>query len=124
MPIRKAFDELPICGGRREKMRRSVFGKQLKPFAVHIEQLHGRIILQVFPELGNVNIHASAIEIIIILPDRLQCEIAVEQIIHIEAKQLEQLGFLGGQLLCGVAETKSLVLKIEFVFPDGEFSLT
>ena len=44
-----------------------------EPIPMYVHDLKLLIILQVFPELGDVNIHTAAIEIGIATPDLFQC---------------------------------------------------
>ena len=47
-------------------------GDQLEPLAVDVQDLDPTVGLEVFPELGDVHVHAPAIEIIRIAPDGIE----------------------------------------------------
>jgi hypothetical protein len=46
--------------------------QQFEPAAMNVDDLNRRIHSQVFSELRDVHVHASAVEVIVIAPNRLQ----------------------------------------------------
>ena len=58
-------------------------GDELVSFPVYIEDLNGGIFLQIFPEFGNVHIHASGIEIAVVLPNGSQSVVPVEHLVFV-----------------------------------------
>jgi len=52
---------------------------KLKPAAMNILKDDLRVITQVFPQLGNIDIHASGSEVIIGAPDLPECRLPADQ---------------------------------------------
>jgi hypothetical protein len=63
---------------------------------MNVDDFNFRIVFQMFPEFGNVNIHTTGIEIIIVDPNGFQGKVAFQNLVGIVAKQAEQFGFFGG----------------------------
>ena len=55
--------------------------------AVDVDDFNLRIVLQMLAKLGDVNIHRAGIEIVVVNPDGLQGEIALENLVGMAAKQ-------------------------------------
>ncbi len=62
----------------------SVLHDKFIPFSVDIDDFNVFFILQMFAQLGDVNIHASGIEVIVINPDGFQGEVAFKHFIGID----------------------------------------
>ena len=58
---------------------------------MYVHYFHSRIVLQIFAELGYVNVHAAAIEVGIAAPYPLQCGFARQQIVLVFAKHQERV---------------------------------
>ena len=62
-----------------------VLRHQAEPFAVYIDDLHFRVGLQVLAQLGDVHVHAAAVEVIVVAPDLLQGQRPLEQAVAMQA---------------------------------------
>ena len=58
-----------------------------------VDDLNLVIILEVLTKLCDVNIHRTCVEVVIINPDGLQGEIALEDLVGMTAKQYQQLRY-------------------------------
>ena len=72
-----------MSGARLFRIRRN----QFVAFSVNIDNLYLRIILQMLAQLGDLNIHRTRIEIVVVNPDCLQCKIALQDFICMRAEQ-------------------------------------
>ena len=62
-----------------------------------IDDLNIGIFLEVFSQFRDVHIHASCIEIIVISPNFLQCQLSLQQIVFVLTEHFQQLVFFGRQ---------------------------
>ena len=86
---------------------------QLISLSVNVDDLNGFIILQMLTQFGDVHIHASGIEIVVVNPNGLQSKVALQNIIGMSTKQAQQFGFLSCQLSLLFSDSKNLLLSIE-----------
>ena len=56
-------------------------GDELVAFAVDIDDFYLRIVLQVLAQLGDVDIHRAGVEIVVVNPDGLQGEVALQNLV-------------------------------------------
>ena len=56
-------------------------GDELVAFAVDIDDFYLRIVLQVLAQLGDVDIHRAGVEIVVVNPDGLQSEVALQNLV-------------------------------------------
>ena len=78
-----------------------------------IDNFDGLVFFQVLTELGDIDIHTTGIEIIVINPNGLQGKIALQNFIGMCTKQSQQFRFLGSQLGLLFTDGKNLLLGIE-----------
>ena len=69
----------------------SVADHQAKPIAMHIEDLDGRIILHVFSQFADENIHATGGKIAFLPPDRAEGKLAWQDHVAMLAQHPEQI---------------------------------
>ena len=81
--------------------------------AVDVDDLNLRIVLQMLAQLGDIDIHGACIEVVVINPDGLQCEVALQNLVGMLAEQCQQLFLLGGQLGLLVTYAQQLLLRVE-----------
>ena len=62
---------------------------QFIPLPVNVDNLDRIILFQMFTQLSDIHVHASCIEIIIINPNGLQCEITLQNLISMSTKQAQ-----------------------------------
>ena len=62
-----------------------------------IDDLNIGIFLEVFSQFRDVYIHASAVKIIVISPNFLQCQLSLQQIFFVLTEHFQQLVFFRGQ---------------------------
>jgi len=72
-------------------------------------QIHMRVRLEVFSQLGNKHIHASAQEIIVLAPYIQQYLFSLQDAIGVFAKEFKQVGLL--------------LSEVEYFFVDGELEV-
>lgn len=72
-------------------LRLNIRRDELIALAVNIDDLYRRIVLQMLAQLGDVNIHAAGIEIIVIDPYRFQRKVTLKDLIDMSAKETEKL---------------------------------
>ena len=78
-----------------------------------VDNLDLSVILQMLTQLSDVNIHRAGIEVVIIDPDSLQGEIALQNLVRMAAEQGQQFVLLGGKLGLLIANHEQLLLGIE-----------
>ncbi len=65
-------------------------GDELLALAVDVDDFDRRIIFEVHTPLGDIHVHASCIEVVVINPDSLKREISFENLIHMSAKEAKE----------------------------------
>ena len=86
-----------------------------------VDNLNLGIILQMLAQFGDVDIHRTGIEVVVVDPDGLQGEVALQDLIGVAAQQGQQLILLGGQLTLLVAQAEQLLLGIEGELTDAVY---
>ena len=81
--------------------------------AMHIVDFNVGIALEELAQLGDIDIHAAGIEVVVVHPDGLECKVALQYIVDMYAEQGEQLAFLRGELGLLVAKYEHLSLGVE-----------
>ena len=69
-------------------------GDQLVAFAVDVDNLDWGIIFEKFTQFGDVNIHASCIEVVIVDPDCLEGIVALKNVVDVWAEKVLFVFFL------------------------------
>ena len=64
-------------------------------------------------QLGDVHVHRTGVEVVVVNPDGLQGEVALQNLVGVAAEQGEQLVLLSGELSLLVANTEQLLLGVE-----------
>ena len=91
---------------------------QLITLAVNVDDFYLRIVFQVFTQLGDINVHRACIEIVVVNPDGLQCEITLQNLVGMAAKQAQKIVLLRSQLRHLVADGQGLLLGVEHKLTD------
>ena len=68
-------------------------------------------------QLGDIDVHRASVEVVVVNPDGLEGEVALEDNVDVGAEQREQLALLGGELGDFVFKHEHLLLGVE-----GEFA--
>lgn len=63
-----------------------------------IDNLNLRIFLQMLAEFGDIHIHRARIEVVVVNPDGLQCEITLKNLVGMSTKKSKKLILLSSQL--------------------------
>ena len=92
---------------------------ELITLAVDVDNLDGRVVLEVFAQLGDVNIHAAGVEIIVINPDGLQCVVTLENFIRVLAEKSQQFAFLCGESCLLLGCSQNLLLGVKSKLTDA-----
>ena len=100
-------DECARCweNGVRVNTKELVFvlflflGDELVALAVDVDDFDLFVHAQVLTQLGDVDVHGAGVEVVVVDPDLFECEIALEDFVHVRAEQAEEFAFLGGELL-------------------------
>ena len=74
-------------------------------------------------QLGDVDIHRTGIEVVVVNPYGLQRIVAWEQFVGLAAEQVKEFGFLGGELCLLTIDGEHLLLCVEFVHADSVYNL-
>ena len=74
--------------GREESF--SLGSDELVTLAVHVDDLYRIIVFKMLTKLGDVNIHTTCIEVIVINPNGLKSEVALKDLILMGAKKVEE----------------------------------
>ena len=93
-------------------------GYEFVALAVYVDNLDGGVILEVLAELGDIHVHRTGVEVIVVDPDGLEREIAFEYLVDVGAEQTQQLALLGGQLGHLVVDHKHLLLGVKGELAD------
>ena len=86
--------------------------------AMDIDDFNLWIVLEVLAQLGDVDIHRTGIEIVVVDPDGLQSKVALQNLVGMRAEQSQQFVLLGGELTLLVANHQQLLLGIEGKLTD------
>ena len=86
---------------------------ELIALTVNVDNLNLRIVLQVLAQLGNIDVHGAGIEVVVVYPDSLQGEVALQNLIGMRAEQSQKFVLFGRQLGLLLANRKELLLGIE-----------
>jgi len=80
--------------------RRLLFfrGDELVALAVDVDNLDLRIVLQVLAQLGDIDIHRTSIEVVVINPDGLQSKVTLQDFVGVRTEQSQQFVLLRGEL--------------------------
>ena len=84
-----------------------------------IDNLNLRIVLQMLAQLGDIDIHGTGIEVVVVNPDGLQGEVALQDLVGVRAQQCQQFVLLGGQLGLLLTDNQQLLLGVEDELADG-----
>ena len=96
---------------------------ELVAFSVNIDNLYIGICTQMFAQFRDVNVHTAGIEIIVVHPDCLKCEIALKNFVCVFAKKLQQVALFGCKLRGSVVNFKRLLLCVKEELADLEIGL-
>jgi hypothetical protein len=88
--------------------------------AVNVQDFDRRIFTEVFPELGDEDIHAPGVEDGIAAPNKLEGQAPFQHAVGMETEQTQEFGFLGCQLTGPVFDAQGLFLIIERVQAQTE----
>ena len=69
-------------------------GDELVALAVDVDDLDGGVIFEFLAQLGDVNVHRARVEVVVIDPDGLQGEVALQDLVHVGAQQAQQLALV------------------------------
>ena len=86
---------------------------ELIAFAMNIDDLNRRVGLEMFTELGDVHIHRTGVEVVVINPYGLESIVALQNLVNMRAEQAQQLALLCGELGHLVVDHKHLFLGVE-----------
>ncbi len=78
-----------------------------------VDDFDGRVILEMLAQLGDVDVHGAGVEVIVVNPDGLEGEVALEYLVDVCAEQAEQFRLLGSELGHLVVDKKYLLLSVE-----------
>ena len=67
---------------------------QFISLSVNIDNLDRFIFFQVLTQFGDIYVHATRIEVVIVNPDSLQCKVTLQDFVGVCTKQAQQFGFL------------------------------
>ena len=81
--------------------------------AMNIDDLNLTVILEVLAQLGDIHIHGASVEVVVVDPDGLQGEVALQDLVGMTAEQGQQLVLLGGKLGLLIVDGEQLLLGIE-----------
>ena len=103
-------DKTPLC----QKPPLFLFGSdEFVAFTMNVDNLNLRVVFQVLTQLGDIHIHRTSVEVVVVNPDGLQGEVALQNLIGMRAEQSLQLVLLGGQLGLLLADAQQLLLGVE-----------
>ena len=63
-----------------------------------VDEFHFGIVLEVFAQFGDIDIHGPGVEVRVLAPHLLQRHRALKRFVHVLTKQQEQVGFFRGEL--------------------------
>ena len=63
-----------------------------------VDDLDRGIVFEVFTQFGDVNVHASCIEVVVVDPNCFQSEISFENLVYMGAKEAQPFRLFGGEL--------------------------
>ena len=90
-----------------------VWSNELVALTVDIDDFYLVVVLEMLAQLGDVNVHGAGIEVVVVDPDCLECEVALKYLVGMAAQKREQLVLLCGELCLLVTNHKELFLGVE-----------
>ena len=78
-----------------------------------VDDLNLRIVLQMLTQFGDIDIHRTCIEIVVVNPDGLQGKVALQDLISMTAEQCQQLVLLRSEFSLLVVDGQQLLLGVE-----------
>src|SRR5690554_7686421 len=97
---------------------------QLVAFTVYVQNFYCGLVFEVFTQFGNVNVHASGIEVVVVHPNGFQGKITLQYFVGVVAEQFEELRLLGGQFYHFLPIDQLLLLGVEFVLANLKYILS
>ena len=80
---------------------------------MHVVNLHIGVIFEVLAQLGDIDIHGTRIEVVVVYPDGLECQFALQHLVGMLAEEREELALLGGEFGLLITPHEELVLGVE-----------
>ena len=65
-------------------------GYEFVTFAVDVDDLDRGIVFEVLAELGDVYVHRACVEVVVVDPDGLEGEVALEYLVDVGAEEAEK----------------------------------
>ena len=78
-----------------------------------VDYLYLIIVFQMLAQFGDIHIHRTSIEIVVVYPDGLQSKIALEYLVAVGAEQGQQFVLLGSEFGLLVTDGEQLLLGVE-----------
>ena len=80
---------------------------------VYVVDFDFGVSLEELAQLGDIDIHAAGVEVVVVHPDGLECQVALEHVVDVDSEECEQFAFLRGELGLLFAEDEHLSLCVE-----------
>ena len=87
--------------------------------SVDVDDFNLRVVFQVLAQLGDIDVHRTSVEVVIINPDGLQGEVALQDFVGMRTEQGEQFILLGGQFCLLLADDQQLLLGVKSELADA-----
>src|SRR5574344_1429044 len=91
---------------------------QLITFSMDMYNLYLVVIFQMLTQFGDIHIHRTGIDVVVVYPDGFQSKVTLKYLIGMTAKQSQQLVFFRGQFGLFFTDAEELFLCIEYKATD------
>ena len=71
-----------------------------------IDNLDLTVLFQVLAQLGNIHIHRTGIEVVVIDPDSLQGKVTLQNLVRVATEQSQQFVLLRGEFRLLLSDTE------------------
>ena len=91
---------------------------ELIALAVDIDDLYLVVFLQMLAQLGDIHVHRTGVEIVVINPDGFQGKVALQDLIGVTAEQGQKFILLRSEFGLLLTDTEQLLLGVEGELTD------
>ena len=94
-------------------------GDELVALTVDVDDLDVGIVAEQLAQLGDVDVHAAGVEVVVVYPDGLQGVVTLQHLVGMGAEEGQQLALFGGELGHLLADGEGLLLGVEHELADA-----
>ena len=62
-----------------------------------VDDFNGRVVFEVLAKLGDVDVHRTGIEVVVVNPNCFECKVTFKNFVDVSAKKAKEFGLFGGE---------------------------